>query len=331
MNGEAPAPGRMNVTAAIDSAIQRTKKILFHNFDIGTWLRFGLIILLASLANGGGSGGGGGGRGGGAGGDDFTVPSQSITEAKEWVADNLGMIVVIGGIVLAVVVFIILLTQWLASHGQLMFVRSVALADPLIGRNWQETNRLANSLFAFRVVLCLVGLFVGLILFVSVAAIVFGVAATGSNNVSAYLIPLIPVILVAVALVLVFSVINSLLGTFVVPLMYRFDAPCITAWGHFRTLSRGNIGPIVLFFLIRFAYYIGFAMASFLVGCVTCCIGWLPYIHHTLFAPFYLFDRAYSLYIIESAGPEYRFIIEEETVPAIPNDYEQQIPPNDSL
>ena len=65
---------------------------------------------------------------------------------------------------------------------------------------------------------------------------------------------------------------------------------------------------LFLFLVIRFAYFIAFGIASVLIGCVTCCIGFLPVIHHTLFAPFYVFDRSYSLYVLESLGPDFRII-----------------------
>ena len=60
--------------------------------------------------------------------------------------------------------------------------------------------------------------------------------------------------------------------------------------------------------VIRFLYLIPFAVAAALAGCFTCFIGFLPIVHHTLFAPFYVFDRAYSLFVIESLGPEFRII-----------------------
>jgi hypothetical protein len=41
---------------------------------------------------------------------------------------------------------------------------------------------------------------------------------------------------------------------------------------------------------------------------MTCCIGFLPYVHHVVFAPYYVFDRAYSLYMLESLGPDYQMI-----------------------
>jgi hypothetical protein len=113
------------------------------------------------------------------------------------------------------------------------------------------------------------------------------------------------VIAVGVVAGLAFLVIHLLLTTFVMPLMYKDDVLCIEGWRRFRVMSSGNVGPILLLFVIRFAYFIGFGIVAFFVGCLTCCIGFIPYIYHTLFAPFYVFDRAYSLHAIESLGPGY--------------------------
>jgi hypothetical protein len=123
---------------------------------------------------------------------------------------------------------------------------------------------------------------------------------------------LLPIAAVFAVGVLVLSLIQALLRNFVAPLMYRFDARCLEAWKIFGQACRGNIGRIILFFLIRLAYLIPMFFMMCLGGCLTCCIGFIPVIRESLFAPLYVFDRAYSLCVIGSLGPEFQIIGLEE-------------------
>lgn len=312
---EPTAPiAKMKTIDALDQALTRTKRIFFQPFDLSVWLRFGFIILLVALTSGGGfqGGGRGGGNWGNSGGNAQTFTPDNIAtetlQAKEWVVANLTVILVVAGLVVCLCFALAALLTWLSSRGEMMLVRAVSLNDPYIGRNWKETRELAWSLFLFRLVLALLSLFGFGAILVFAGLAIAGAAAAGDGTWTALLMPLIPTVLAFIALGVVFGVIGLLLSNFVVPLMYRGNLTCLQAWRLFRTIASGNIVPIGLFFLIRFVYYMLFGIASTLIGCLTCCIGFLPYIHHTAFAPFYIFDRAYSLYVIQSLGPDFQML-----------------------
>ena len=54
-------------------------------------------------------------------------------------------------------------------------------------------------------------------------------------------------------------------------------------------------------------------VVSVLVGCLTCCLGFLPIIRHTLLQPFLYFERAWSLELLRQLG-ESPFEVEAESV-----------------
>jgi hypothetical protein len=297
---EPPPPPQqpMNVTRSFGLAIQRTKNMLFLPFDIGVWLRMGFIIFLASLANSGGGGGGGGVPG--------DMPPDALQDAKAFIMENMALVITLAVLIALLITGVACLILWIGSRGQMMLIRAVATNEPYIGRNWQETARQANSVWLFRMAVWVMAALLFVPLFVIIVIMALPLADGGDVNVTAIILSLIPVGLAILAVALVTLCIHLLLTAFVMPLMYKDNTLCMEGWRRFRAMSRGNLGPILLFFLIRLGYTIAFRMVSFVFGCVTLCIGFLPFVHHTIFAPFYIFDRAYALYTIESLGPEFQ-------------------------
>jgi hypothetical protein len=231
-----------------------------------------------------------------------------VNQAKDWIVGHLAVLIPVGVLLLALFICLGILFIWLRSRGTMMLIRAVALDDPQIGVNWHESRETGFSLFLFRLVIG--GLaFLAFILFFAAAALgVLNEAAQRTQEIWPYIANLLPLIIVGICLGLAFWLVEILLRNFVAPLMYRSNLNCLSAWREFSTLCQGNVLKIVAFIALRFLYHIPFVILAFLAGCFTCCIGFLPVVHHTLFAPFYVFDRAYSLYVIESIGPEYQII-----------------------
>ena len=75
-------------------------------------------------------------------------------------------------------------------------------------------------------------------------------------------------------------------------------------------LLPGNVGAFVLFLLLQFVLRIAIGIISVLLGCITCCIGFLPYLSTVLTLPLHVFDRSYSVYFLEQFGLEYRIFRE---------------------
>jgi len=319
MYGECEPTSRMDVTSALNFAIDRSRYLLFKAGNFETWLRFGVIIFLASLASPGGKGSanyGSGGGGDGSGG--MPAIDEAIRQGRDWLVDHLALILLIGGGILLLIVGIGLLVSWLGSRGQMMLIRSVATGDSTIGQNWTQTKYQANSVFAFRIVLAVIGAVITIPLLGGAASIVLNLADSEESSLMPYIWGVLPILGVFVIVGIAFWVVQLLLVQFVMPLMYKDNVGCMDGWRRLRAMSRGNVGPILLFFLIRLCYGVAFGMATFLVGCLTCCIGFLPFVHHTLFAPYYVFDRAYSLYAIESLGPGFQ-LVEPMGPPELPS------------
>lgn len=299
-------PNRMNVSGALSDAWAHTRRMLFP-FRFEVWISLGVIVFIEAL-----------GQGGGGGMSNFNFPSegaegqdvsQGIRNALDVLQENLAVILLVAVIVMALVVGLVLLFTWLGSRGTMMLVRAVATTDHRIGENWRAVRDTAWSLFLFRLVLALIGLIGAFGLVVLAAVVAIPLAQRDTADIGSYFLALMPVALAFGLFVLILWLVNTLTRNFVAPLMFLGGVSALEGWRRFRVVSRGNIGPIVLFLLIRLAYHVAYSIAVFLTCLVTCCIGVLPVIHQALFAPFYVFDRAFSLFLLGSAGPEYAMVV----------------------
>jgi len=210
--------------------------------------------------------------------------------------------ILIGGLVLGLIALAFgILCIWLGSRGQMMLIRAVATGRADLGEHWGAVKYTAHSLFLFRIVFALVAF----VVFAGIFGIGIAIVASAASTSEGLLITLIPLIIGGICVGIAFAIANSILRNFVAPIMYHFNVPCTAAWSQFFGLLRGNIGALVGFFLIRIVYFMVLGFLAILVGCLTCCLGFLPVIHQTILAPFYVFDRAFSLYVLQSLGPDY--------------------------
>ncbi|HSQ64183.1 MAG TPA: hypothetical protein VLM85_13245 [Polyangiaceae bacterium] len=301
----------MDVTQSVGTAWQRARQQLFQPFQIGTWFAFGVIFFLQSL----GEGGFGYYRA-----PNFSSSSRGragapppnlrelLDEARHWAADNTGALVAIvaAGLVLGLVLALVVL--WLGARGQMMGIRAVASGRPAIGEHWRETAKPAGSLFRFKLVLSAISLVLWGPLAVLLVYRFVDLVDSGVTDVDSLILAVVPFIVVGVLLGSVFFVIQALLRNFVAPLMLRFDETCTASWRRFFGAARGNWGAIFLFFVIRAGLGIAVGIVTFVLVMCTCCIGALPVLNQTLLAPWFVFERAYGLYAIESLGPEYQMM-----------------------
>jgi hypothetical protein len=56
------------------------------------------------------------------------------------------------------------------------------------------------------------------------------------------------------------------------------------------------------YLLLKIVFAILTAFTAILAGCLTCCIGFLPVISHTILQPLLYFERSWSLFILRQAG-----------------------------
>lgn len=317
--------GHLEVTSTLGVAFDRAIRMMFKPFDFGKWFVLGLIIFLESLIEGGGGSGAGNlfnrlGGSGGSGGE-FPGPDEIVRRVEEavlWLEDNLSLVLAIGipGLVLLALIVIVIL--WLGCRGQMMFIRAVALDDDRLGDHWRATKLCAGSLLKFRLALAGINLVLSIASIGSLAAIVWRLLRKGSTDFGEYLLQTLPIACLVLAAFVVLGLVDSMLRNFVAPLMYKFGEDCTVAWKRFGTIAKANVGPVIVFLVMRFCFGVGAAILAVLVVLLTCCVGALPVVHQALMSPYYVFDRAWSLYALGGLGPEFELMRERPAQPSPP-------------
>lgn len=297
---------------AISPAIERSKQLLFP-FKGEKWFALGFTVFMAKCSEGGGGSafnipslpGGSGTRsappGAGAGvGSELEQMFEPVVKALH---DDFAFYVGIAvGFVLGVYAlwgFVL----WFSSRAKLMLVESVVWDRVDVSAQWTRAGELGFSLFKFR---ALFGMGGSLLVLSTLAAGV--VVALPDWHVSSFLGPraVIGYSLFAGAVLLFgfpLSIVLALLDDFVVPLMVVRNARVSEAWRVFRTeVLPGNVGGILLFYVLRFVLSAAIAIAAAILTCVTCCITAIPYIGTVVLLPIWVFSRAYPLFYLEQLG-----------------------------
>ncbi len=311
----------MRVTESIGPAWETMRRLLFRPFNLGTWFSFGLIFALQSCVEGGG-------------GNSFRVPdlgnqgtssgsgSSSGTGSGSWSSDaithvlpgnllsesgfpELGgtWIAVIGVTVLVVIVSLILLLYWLGSRGQMMAIRAVATGESDVGAAWRATDASGGRMFKFH--LAFMG--IALLVFVPVLGIAMAITipAMHGQQFGDLLLLLLPVALIGVLVMIPLAMVRSLARNFVAPIMLKHEIGARDAWKRFWAIGKDHVGSIIVFWLVGIGFAIVAAIAAMVTGFLTCCLGFLPIIHQTVMAPYYVFERAWTLEILASMSPDF--------------------------
>ena len=318
---------RMNVLDSIGTAVNRTVW-MFNPLSFAVWLRFGFIAFMSVIMSGGCGG-------------SLNLPlnllgeyeppiPNSAQEAIQSITENLVSIIVVGLGLLTIFALVSTIFIWIGCRGHMMLIRAVATNDPSIRNNWRATKALGSSLFKFRVGYLVVVLLAYTPLILMGTAFAMELIKTEGAPGVPYIVGIVLATLFSVLASLLLLLVDQSLKCFVTPIMYMDDIMCTEAWWRFRDIAVGNILPILGFFLLRMALYMVAGMANFFVAIFTCCIGTLPLIQQIILAPFFVFDRAYSIYALESLGPEYQIIERPDLdTPPEPEPPKYQSPPMD--
>lgn len=301
--------GRIDCMGALEKAIEHTKFMLFRPFDLNKWIALGVIIFLSVLGTGGGGFSFPNFQGpGGTGGQPPSSPREAVEEARDFLSENLSEIIAIGAVVFLFILAISVLITWLGARGRLMFVRAVALDDSAIGVNWTEAGKLSASLFWFSILLMALS-WLFMLLVAALAVFLFLRAVDSGAETFPEFWPYMawPILLFLVYFAVILPV-WLLLNDFVVPVMYRFNVRIGPAWRVVLGMIKGNVLTLTLFYVIRFVVGIVKGFAIMLAGCATCCLGFLPVVSQALTAPVHVFDRAFSMFALESMSPDFKMI-----------------------
>ena len=321
-------PPRMRVTESLSPAWEHMKRVLFRPFNLGTWFSFGFIFALQSCVEGGGSnfnvpggggnGGGGSGRynhGGSSGGTDNNIAGaigdllSSIHHDLAPGPSGLDTGLIVGIVIAAFIVAIplVLLFQWLGSRGQMMAIRSVSMGAAPIGEMWNATSSAGMKMFKFHAALLGIGAAI-LLPFAGIGAFVALQGQKSHARPEEMIAPIAGLAIFAVLLLLPIAIVSALGRNFVAPIMLKHDIGAREAWKRFWAVAKGSVGQLFVFFLLKMLIGAAAGIVGALAGLITCCIGFLPVVHQTIMAPFYVFERAWSLQILASMGPEFDMI-----------------------
>ena len=306
----------------ISLAIDRTARILFKPFNATKWFTLGFCAGLAHLAEGGAGnlqmpnfGGGGGAarprRGPlgrvrhvrhGARRSPAVVPPKRLLD-RPGPGDgtcDLGR------------------DRLAPRPGKFIFLEGVARNQAAVVEPWKRVAPIANSYFRFQLLLAALALagFIGL-MFLAYAIALPDIRA---NQLGPAAITGIAVSVGLLVLgIVVFALVHAVSVDFLIPLMYLRGAPVGVAWREFRTVVvPGNLGAIVLFYVMRIVLGFGMAIAVATLMCVTCFIAALPYLGTVLLLPLIVFDRCYSLCFLRQIGNEYEMFEDPTPLPAFP-------------
>jgi hypothetical protein len=190
---------------------------------------------------------------------------------------------------------------WVSARGRFMFTDCVVKNRGAIAEPWHEYRREGNSYFLFSIVVWLCGLVLLGIIGVCMW-LLFGGILFGHDSASVLFI----VVAVGVALFwIVLSILFALVSNFMVPVMYRRRCRAREAFFDVAKLIAGRPGPFFLYVLFIIPLFIALAMIAFVIMCVTCCVGVLPYISTVIFLPAIVWLATYKLLFIRQFGDAY--------------------------
>ncbi|MCF8242166.1 MAG: hypothetical protein K9J16_12330 [Melioribacteraceae bacterium] len=296
---------QIKIIEPFSKAWKRTKKALFHQFDIRKWFILGFTAFLAGLTECSGVGGDK---------PDFNY-NFSFDEffnlpkaASEWLAEHpLLFVLIITGIIFLFI--LVVLFTWLSSRGKFMFLDNVVLDRAEISKPWYEFSSQGNSLFLWHLVYNIVVFAVFIFFFIFSFMIAYNIHVDPEPLPYLILIILFG-ILVFISLALITVFIEMLLVDFVVPVMYKNKINVLEAWGIFLRLFGAHFWNFILYGLFIFAVMILVVMGIIAFGFMTCCIGFLlliiPVIGDVILLPLTYTLRAFSVEFLEQFGDEFK-------------------------
>lgn len=297
----AQTSSRMRVADTLGPAWQLMTRALFRPFDFGAWISFGLIFFLESLLEGesgnfnfntnfpGGSGGGGG------------RPLPTLPDVDVMAA------VLVAAAILLVALAIGCVALWLGTRGEMMAIRAVATGRADVSNAWRETKDAGYALLRFQAIVAAVGLVLFLPLAGAAVWVIYPLVQSGAPP-GDWFAAAAAFGGLALLLSIPFAIVRGVTRHFLAPIMLKDGVSVGAAWTKFWRVGKDNVGGIVLFSLLHFVISLGAGIVGMVAGYLTCCVGFFPVLHHTVMAPWLVLERAWSLEVLASLGPEYDVI-----------------------
>lgn len=286
------------------------KQVLFSPFDFGHWLVLGFAAFLADLAEGANPMNWAGNFSSD---EDWPEIKEDVfgnfSDTTEAVFASAALITLIAFLVVLAIAFA-LLVSWISSRGKFVFLDSCLQGKGHIKKPWAEYRDQGTSLFKFNVVFGLITSIVFIIVVVLAVVLVVPAAETDFEG-PVGILTLIFFGIFCLIFTLAISFVYSMLENFVVPIMHQRKIGVMEAWRVFNPVLRNHLAEFVLFALLIFVLYMGFVVAIGLVGCLTCCVGFLlfaiPYVSNVALLPVSVGFRFLGPEFLAQFGPEFAF------------------------
>ena len=275
------------------------------------WVVLGLLAFLdqcgRTFRGGGGSPGGGSSHGhGGPGGwpPDLGQVGAWAQRATEWLGSHAALIalgVVVGLLVFGVVAAVVL---WVNARGVFMYADAVATGRAEVSRPWRQHAAAASSYFGWSLGLALAFvltvLFAGGLVVTTMFAFVAGrLQGTGGWLIVAAMLPVLALLALALPLL---GLAGLALRDFVAPLQLATGLPCGAAARLLESLVVAQPGAFVLYLVLKLLVVVATGLVVAVLGCLTCCLGFLPLVMQILFQPLFHFERSLSLMLLRQMG-----------------------------
>lgn len=279
----------------------RMTRFCFEPFDIGKWFVVGFCAFLMGLGDVGigpnfnfnfnmGRGGGG------------PNPFQHLFD---WGLRN-PLLVVVGFVFVSVLGFVLMAAlEFLAARGGFMLLHNLVQNKAEVSVPWRDYAERANGFWLFRIRVLLMAFILG-----QVVTLICAVLAWGDINARRFGGGALTAIILAVCSFIpigfLFTLFKALTSDFVCPHMYQNGSTAGEAWRAMRAeVVAGNVGSLILFYLVRFALGLASGVVILIGTVCTCCIGGLPYLSSVLFLPIAIFFRAFTLHYLRQFGPQW--------------------------
>jgi len=218
------------------------------------------------------------------------------------------ILIAVGSTLVMLAIWILIL--WISSRAKFIYLEAIANDTFKVVEPWKRFRPLGNSLFGFRAALAAISF--GLFLVIGIAAFLIALPDIRAKSFGSFALASI---LIGVFLILPLGIMVGLIDWatryFITHIMFATGQSTLPAWREFRqAVLPGNKGRFFLFLLMQGLLSLAVHMAQMMIGCVTCCIGLLPYLSTVVALPLHVFMRAYPIYFLQQFSPRYQIISE---------------------
>jgi len=286
-------------------AWNRMVEDLFRPFRIGRWFAVGLMVFLVQCSKGGGGGGNVNVPSGGRGRDFEEQMRHAGGMVRDWFDSPIIIPIIVSLIVVLLALWLVFL--WLGSRAHLVFLDQLAHRHWRIAEPWERTRAQGNSLFLWRLGFTLIVIAGVLVIILPVVLAV--IWAARKSEFTAVLMALGLGVPVFLAFIVPVAFIECFLSNFVIPIMYKDGVKTTEGWRRFMPLLRAHFWKFVAYGLLIFVLAIGVGVMLFVIGCATCCVGFvlfiIPYIGSVVTLPIHYTWRGFGPNFLAQFGPEY--------------------------